>query len=156
MNSELSLQITSMADIFIILLLFLLKSVGGGLIELTPAQGIHLPEAHAGEGALTDSVKLEIGESTVLVDGKPVAQIHGFAFAPSEISARGGARPILQALELARKGKPAGADADPGTRPPSLLVVADQRVPYSTIKAVLTSAALSGFMDYKLAVAAAD
>jgi biopolymer transport protein ExbD len=35
---------------------------------------------------------------------------------------------------------------------PKILVIADQRAPYQTIKSVLASAAVHGYTDFKLAV----
>jgi hypothetical protein len=42
-HEEMSLQITSMADIFMILLVFLLKSLSSGTIQIAPSKGLQLP-----------------------------------------------------------------------------------------------------------------
>ena len=39
-SDQMALQITSMADIFMILLVFLLKSYGSGVMEITNSKGI--------------------------------------------------------------------------------------------------------------------
>ena len=63
-SSEMALQITSMADIFTILLVFLLKSFSTGVTNITPSGNMVLPEAHKVD-ALVETLKVEISAIAV-------------------------------------------------------------------------------------------
>ena len=85
-NEEMALQITSMADIFTILLVFLLKSYTTGAMSISPSSGVKLPSAIVGESNI-EALKVEISDGSVEVEGKPVATLDHYIFA-KEISSR--------------------------------------------------------------------
>jgi biopolymer transport protein ExbD len=147
-HEEMSLQITSMADIFMILLVFMLKSLSSGTIEIAPSKGLQLPISQSDDHS-TEALKVEISETSVLIDGHQAAPIANFRFNPSSTDQTGVAQTLVSAFEQERsKQKPVeGKDADA-----RIIVVADQRAPYRTIKTVLASAAAEGYTDVKLAV----
>jgi biopolymer transport protein ExbD len=142
-SQDMSLQITSMADIFTIILIFLLKSYSVGALESTAPKGVQLPQAQAGTAGLKsvkDILRLEVSRDEVLVDGKPVARISEFAFAESDITSDGASKTLLSKLSASKEENA------------KVLIVADQRAPYETVKALLASAAVRGYTDVKLAV----
>jgi biopolymer transport protein ExbD len=141
-TEEVSLQITSMADIFMILLVFLLKSYATGLASVSASQGVVLPEAH-GRGVYQDALKVEILRDSVLVDQKAAARLRDFAFLGAEDG-------ISRALQ-AERGRTKGDAADS-----QLLLLADRRTPYATLKRVMGAAAGAGFADLHLAVVQGD
>lgn len=148
-SGEMSLQITSMADIFIIILVFLLKSYATSSVNITPSAGMKLPTASA-EDAAVEALKLEISENAVQIENKPVVELNGFKFSTDEIQSNQTSRSVSQALEVERKRQNLIAEANPSVKVDSkILIIADQRTPYQTIKSVLASAALNGFTDYK-------
>lgn len=155
-TDEMSLQITSLADIFVILLVFLLKSFATGSVNLTPTQGLLLPEAHAAE-ATVEALKIEISETAVSVEGQPAASLKGFRFAASDLRQNGASGALSKVLERERQRQLMIARTNSDVKvDPKILVVSDQRTPYSTVKSVLASAALSGYTDFKLAVVKGD
>lgn len=151
-SEEMTLQITSMADIFTILLVFLLKSYATGAISITPSAGMLLPSAQAGE-ASEEALKVQVSEQSVNVEGRPVSALHDFEFDRSDLQANGSSASLSRAIERERQRElliaKANADVKVDAR---IIVVADRRVPYSTLKTVLASAALGGYTDFKLAV----
>lgn len=151
-NGEMSLQITSMADIFMIILIFLLKSVGSGLIEVTPSEGVLVPAAHASDGT-EGAMKFEVSENKLLLDGAVVAEMKGFGFKQGDLESDGSSRSLGKALDqvLGQKGdKKEEATALP------VVIVADRRAPYATVKAVLATAATRGYTNFNLAVLSAN
>jgi biopolymer transport protein ExbD len=151
-NEDMSLQITSMADIFIILLVFLLKSFATGAVNLTPTKGMMLPEASAGDASV-DALKIEISQDAVQVEGNPVTSLKEFKFDTGELLTNGSSQSLGKALDRERQRQLLIAKANSDVKvDPKVLIVADQRAPYSTVKAVLASAALNGYTDFKLAV----
>ena len=156
LNQEMALQITSMADIFTIILVFLLKGYSTGAIQLTPTQGLFLPEAQAGQ-ATVEALKVEISEKGVQVEGKYVASLQNFSFAPSELEKNGSSKGLGAMLAQERKRQILISKSNSDVKlDPRIIVIADQRAPYSTIKTVLASAAVHGYTDFKLAVLRGD
>ena len=151
-SEDVSLQITSMADIFTILLVFLLKSYATGAISPTSAKGLLLADAQASDVAV-EALKLEVTENSVLVEGQPVLALKGFTFEPKDILANGTSKTLSSALEQQRKRQLLIARANSDVKiDPKVIVIADKRVPYGTLKSVLASAAVHGYTDFKLAV----
>lgn len=155
-NEEVSLQITAMADIFTVLLVFLLKSYATSAIEINPAQGMLLPQAHAEESAV-EALKLEISEKAVSLEGKPVVDLKSYSFEPADLQGNGASDSLSKALDRERQKGILIAKVNPDVKvDPKVIIIADQRVPYSTVKTVLASAALNGYTDFKLAVVKGD
>lgn len=149
---EMGLQITSMADIFTIILVFLLKSYGTGAMSITPSKGLVLPEAHAAEAAV-EALKVELTADSVLIEGKPVTSLQVFRFGQGELLPNGTVKSLIGVFEKERKRQLQIAKGNSDVKvDPKILVVSDQRAPYGTVKAVLASAAVHGYTDFKLAV----
>lgn len=145
MSGEFSLQITSMADIFMILLVFLLKSYATSITNISPSSHISLPEVTA-TGVPKDSLKIEVGKEAVIIDDKQVLHLNNFEFGGDEIASGDASPTITRVLNDQRKKTPnPNNDA-------SLVVMADEGAPYSTIKRVVASAAGAGFVDLQLLV----
>ncbi len=152
MSGEMELQITSMADIFTILLVFLLKSYSTGAANITPGKDMMLPNAMASESAV-EALKVEVSETSVQVEGKPVASLQKFLFDKTDIKENGSSKLLGEALATERKRQVLIAQSNNDVKvDPKIVIIADQRVPYMTIKSVLASAAVNGYTDFKLAV----
>ena len=152
-NSEMTLQITSMADIFTIILVFLLKSYSTSSVALVPSAGLKLPEAKGAEEQV-QALKIEVSETAIQVDDNPVVSLANYRFGTGDLQANSVSKSLAAALELQRKRQVLIASSNSDVKVDSkILIVADQRTPYSTLKAVLASAAVHGFTDYKLVVA---
>lgn len=155
-SDEMSLQITSMADIFVIILVFLLKSYSSGAVALTPTNGLQLPQAMSGE-APVEALMVEITQNGVQVDGKPAVALDAFQFPRGDLLANGTSQTLLKALEAQRRRELVIAKSNSDVKVDArILVSCDQRAPYSTVKAVLASAAVHGYTDFKLAVVRGD
>lgn len=152
-SDEMALQITSMADIFVILLVFLLKSYSSSSVAIQTSAGTRLPAGHPADINI-EALRVEVTEGVVLVEGQPAAQLNGYAFNPADVGSGGVSQSLSAVLEKERKRQLLIAQSNSDVKvDPKIIVVADQRVPYSTIKGVLASAALNGYTDFKLAVA---
>jgi len=144
-STEMSLNITSMADIFTILLVFLLKSYSVGALEIQPSRGLQVPVAlhtDTAESRLT----LEIAEGAVQLDGESLVTLKNFELPSGQNTTL---NPLAEALANRRA---ALTDNSQG----KLLLIADSRAPYSTLEEVMRTAASEGFGDLKLAVVKAD
>src|SRR5215210_3114047 len=83
-NEDVALQITSMADIFTILLVFLLKSYSAGVVGVSPDKNVQLPVAKGGDQAV-EALKVEVSNGSVLVEGKPVARLSNYEFQGNDL-----------------------------------------------------------------------
>jgi biopolymer transport protein ExbD len=150
-SGDVALQITSMADIFMILLVFLLKNYATSVSNVAPAAQLSLPELSQPKGVIKETIKVEIADNVVIVDQKPALQLHNFAFDPSEELGVAGSSPtILKLLNEKRKLQP---DTEPEV---SLLIMADEKTPYSTLKRVVASASGAGYVNLQLVVIQAE
>jgi biopolymer transport protein ExbD len=150
LTEDMALQITSMADIFVILLVFLLKNYSSTLTSVSPTGEMNLPVAQA-QGEVQDTLKLEITMKGVLVDQKQVVDLNAFRFKEDQVQDSGEpeipySEPIYQVLQRQRGTKPLP------NKDSNLLVLADERTPYMTIKKIMASAAKAGFVDLQLVV----
>lgn len=151
-SADMNLQITAMADIFTVLLVFLLKSFASGAVTVNPSNGVKLPIASAQE-AHFEALKVEISKNAVTVEGAPVAVLEEYRFPSKDIAPDGSSKTLAGVLEKERKRQIVIASANPDVQvDPKVMVVADQHVPYQTIKQVLASAAVQGYTDFKMAV----
>ena len=149
-SEEMSLQITSMADIFVILLVFLLKSYATSAVNVTPS--VMLPEAQASEASV-EALKVEITPTSVLVEGQPVTTLKTFQFDGKDLEGNGTSKTLHAALKRERDRQLLIAKQNTDVKiDAKILVIADQKAPYGAIKTVLASAALNGYTDFKLAV----
>ena len=145
-SGDMALQITSMADIFMILLVFLLKSYSSSITTVTPTAQISLPEVGKGTSQIKDSLKVEVAAEAVLVDQKTVARLRNFEFEADQATDPAISPAVFGVLNSERTRMP-----EPN-RDTALIVMADQKAPYATIKRVVASAAKAGFVDLQLVV----
>jgi biopolymer transport protein ExbD len=154
-----TLQITSMADVFTIILVFILKSSSMGVSNVSVSNGTKLPSAVHSE-AMVEKLKLEISPDAVILDGEPVAKLAQLRFEGADLESDGTSRSLNTALIAQRqKRDPASApgtsgnDAQaPAEHDRMLMLLADERTPYATLRTVMDSAANQGFARFKLVV----
>ena len=160
-GEDMALQITSMADIFTIILVFLLKSFASDSGGISPTQSLTLPKARGG-GTAAEMLKVEVSANTVALDGRAIANLQNYQFTPADLQGAGISQGVEHAFQEARaKAQVRAAGGAPGTNPtggndPRLTIFADHKVPYTTLKRVLASAANSGYTEYKLVVVKAE
>ena len=151
-----ALNITSMADIFTIILVFLLKTFSAEGSSLTPGLALQLPTVHHGL-QVSEGLKVEISDIAVQVDGKTAAELRAFEFNPSEINTALLHAGIDQAIAKVRAKHPIAAPVEApapkaGSTDDTLTIMADYKTPYNTLKTVLASAANHGYLNYRLVV----
>ena len=151
-NSTFVLQVTSMVDMFTIILVFLLKSFSTGAAAVTPTAGMVLPNANVQNPAV-EALKLHVAQDSVLVEGNLILKLEGFRMPAGEKLANGTSKTLAAAIEKERKRQMLIAQSNPDVKvDDKVVVIADQHTPYETLKAVLASAAVHGYTDFKLAV----
>ena len=165
-NEEIALQITSMADVFTILLVFLLKSYSVSAIDIDVGKEIKLPVANGGTESV-EAMKVQVTETGITLEGQPVLKFEKYEPRPSTIDRDGSMPELVKALKKEREKQRqiASASVKNGAKiedaikknfDTKLLVIADKKVPYKLLKNVLASASETDFTDFKLVVVTAD
>jgi biopolymer transport protein TolR len=144
-----SLNITAMADIFVVLLVFLLKSYASGAMTITPVTGARLPMANA-RSQKVEALKVEISQTDLVLEGKHVAKLQDFQFDRKDLTGPGFSKLLFGAIKDLRAK--ADKDKTPAEQSARIIIIADKDTPYSSIKVILASAAGNGMTDFKLAV----
>lgn len=165
-TEEVALQITSMADIFTILLVFLLKSYSVSAIDVDVGKEIKLPVANGGTESV-EAMKVQVTEKGITLEGVPVVKFEKYEPKGSDLARDGTIPELVKALKREREKQRqiASAAVKGGAKPEDavktnfdskLLVIADKKVPYRLLKNVLASASEMDFTDFKLVVVTAD
>ena len=73
-NTDVALNITAMADIMTILLVFLLKSFSTNAMNISPVAGLTLPNAEA-KPQSREALKLQVSEDAITIEDQPVTAL---------------------------------------------------------------------------------
>jgi biopolymer transport protein ExbD len=153
--SSFKIQITSMVDMFVILLVFLLKSYSTSPVNITAKEGMRLPESSANQDPV-DVVKLIVAEDGVFVEEKKIMDLdHGRVPAASvDSNDPSFLRTLYEALdERARLAKSISKVNDSFEFDGKVLMQADRNLPYDVLQKIMYTSMMAGYADVKLAVA---
>ena len=144
-NSSFTLNITSMTDMFTILLVFLLQSFAAGEINIEPVANLRLPSSTTEKNPV-NGVKVSLSQTELKVDQVKVAdiknnQIEATAFEKSDSQF---VKTLFDELQKINKSQPDLAKKG------QLLLQADMDLPYQTISQVMYTASMAGFPHVKL------
>ena len=130
------LQLTSLVDMMVILVVFLLKSfsVEGQLV--TPAAGLELPTSTS-QTHLEAGLMVEVSSQLVRIDGRDVLSTADLTNGSEAATAK-----LVAAL--------GGAQSEPKATP--VLVQADRGLDYNHLSRVLRACAAAGWTDVTLVV----
>jgi biopolymer transport protein ExbD len=140
-SGAVSLQITSMADIFTILLVFLLKGIASDALTITPSNGTNLPTGINTTALSEAALTVELSTNGVLVEKEFIGDYKDFEKALNERlgKEREKQKVIAQANDSVKNDARA-------------IVLSDQKIPFSNIKVVLRTLAQNGYSEVKFGV----
>lgn len=151
-NSLIDLDITSLLDILVILLIFLLKSYNTSNVTLTVPDGITLPSSNS-QSINTLGVMIQVSPSKIWVDDKEVLDS---STPPKRLYDQGDRRIIPLYNELVRKKQEvenialATKNAKPFSGVANLIV--DKSLKYNYLKKLMYTCAIAGYKQYKFVV----
>jgi biopolymer transport protein ExbD len=148
------IQITSMVDMFIIILVFLLKSFSTSPVNITPSDQLRLPQSIASTDPV-DVVKLIVSKTGVFVEDNKVAEIKNGVFEASHLDGtdKEFIRPLFEELDkTAQKAKDISKVNETVSFDGKVLIQVDKDLPYSILKKVMYTSMLAGYFDVKFAV----
>jgi biopolymer transport protein ExbD len=138
------MNLTSLMDVFTILVFFLIMNSGPTEI-LDPPNDLVLPESVV-ETKPSETVVINVGKEDVLVQGQPVARI-------ADIMASDGAdiEPIMARLaEL--QDRVIGLRTQAVAESLAVTILADKSVPFSVLKQIMSTCTAQGYTRISLAV----
>jgi biopolymer transport protein ExbD len=137
------MMLTSLMDIFTVLVLYLLVNQSTG-VDLTPPDNVTLPDS-AVDTAPRQSIVIALSSEEVMIQGEPIVPM-----ATVVASNEAEILPIRQTIEKIKaeaqaKGDNSGLDTE-------VTIVADRHVPYKVLKKVMLSSSNAGYGKISFAV----
>ena len=144
MKKTSKLSLVSLMDIFTILVFFLMVNASDVEV-LQNNKELQLPESVSKEAAWENLV-LTISESTILLQGNPIAKV-------ADIKNSESAEIDRLAIELNYYTKKSPFSEKELAEGRGINIMADKNVPYSLLKSVMQTSASAGYTNISLAVA---
>jgi biopolymer transport protein ExbD len=145
-----ALNVTSMTDMFTIMLVFLLQTYNTSNVEINPDMGQRLP-ASASEANPVLSYQLSLNKNELKLEEKVLAKIKDYDFSSGDIDKNDSnfIKPLFDELYKISQQK---NEKDPkGVTDGRLILKADSDFSYQTLRKVLYTASMAGFPKVKLA-----
>ena len=143
-----SLQLTSMIDMFTILLVFLLKSFSTEGQIMTVTRDLRLPESSSRQAPTVLSV-IAVTQEWLLVDGRPIVRLTDIGpQSPLVIQPLKEELTKLRSLSEGIGGLSAGLQGFSG----SMAVQGDRDIPFEVLKRIMLTAGQVGYSNLHLAV----
>ncbi|MEX0797956.1 MAG: biopolymer transporter ExbD [Bacteriovoracaceae bacterium] len=146
------IDITSLLDILVILLVFLLRSYDTSGIIMTVPQGIELPRSES-QSINTNGVQIQVSEDKIWVDSATVLDTGNL---PKVVYDQGGKRIVPLYNELVKKKeqiKKLAMQTPQATDFSGIAnLIVDKSLKYSYLKKVMYTSAEAGFKEFKFVV----
>jgi biopolymer transport protein ExbD len=173
-NSSFELQLTSMMDVLVIIVVFLLKSYATSANNFASAPGLKLPIS-ASQNNPPDSLQVIVTPEAITFENQRVLEFvqtaaadfgtnpnaaANYTFKPSDLDTKERnlrILPLFDALTKARqqsevlrqKSKARDADGKPLPFDGIIAIQADKRVHYDTIRRIMYTAAAAGYKTFR-------
>ena len=155
-SSAFKIQITSMVDMFVILLVFLLKSFSTSPVQINPDKNLVLPESTV-QADPQDVVKLIVSQGAIFVEDKKVVDLNSGQLKPEDRDRTDSQfiKALFEELDAqAKKTRTIASVNETVEFDGKILMQADRDLPYDLLQKVLYTSMLAGYADMKLAVIA--
>lgn len=148
-NSSFTLNITSMTDMFTIMLVFLLQTYSTSDVEIIPEKNLRLPSSSTMVNP-TQAIKLSLSHDALKIDQTKIADVKDADFLPQDLEAKDTnfIKPLFE--ELDKLAKSSTDKEKPFIKDGRILLQADKDLPYATLRKVMYTASMAGFPQLKL------
>ncbi len=156
--STFKIQITSMVDMFVIMLVFLLKSYSTSPVNISPNEELKLPTSTTYVDPV-DVVKLIVTQKGIFIEDRKVLDFDNGQLKKGETDASDPMfiRALYTELDnQAKVAKNIGEKNENVTFDGKILMQADRSLPYNVLQKVMYTSMLAGYSDLKLAVLSKD
>ncbi len=148
------LQVTSMVDMFTIILVFLLKSYSTSAVQITPQEGLKLPQSTS-QTDPKESLKLVVSKEGIFVEDEQITEFAEGKIQKADLDRDDPKfiRSLYKALDnKAEKSRTIANVNEAVDFNGQVVLQADEGLPYSLLKKVMYTSMLAGYADVKLAV----
>lgn len=152
--STFKIQITSMVDMFVILLVFLLKSYSTSPVQITASDQLTLPASTSTKDPV-DVLKLVVSKTGIFVDEKKVVELKDGVLAVGDVDANDTQfiRALYTALdEQAKKTRVIASQNSELEFDGKVVMQAERSLPYDVLRKVMYTSMMAGYSDVKIAV----
>ncbi len=162
-NRDFSLQLTSLMDVLMITVVFLLKSYGISSMNIPQTAKLQLPASHAPE-AFGEGLQVIVAQDRLLVDSDEVLKFNGddkkFILPDGSLDPSGehGILPLYDALKKKKDDFEVLASRAPDPVAAlkqwkgEVMIQADKDVPYELLRRVMYTAGSLGYQKFRLTV----
>ncbi len=140
-NSSFTLNITSMTDMFTIMLVFLLQTYSTNSYEVKPQMGLRMPTS-VSEKTPEDAPMISLSKDTLRLNDKTILNAKNFILPIESIDQGEIIKPLLTNLQKIKSLK---KDKN------EIILQIDKDCPYPNIKQILSTASVAGFIRVRLA-----
>lgn len=147
------LQLTSMVDMFTIMIVFLLKSYSTSAVHITPHDGLKLPNSTSYTDPV-EALRLVVSMDGIYVDDEKVVVLEKGEVPKAELDANDSdfIRSLYEALDRqASKTKAIAEKNETIEFDGKVVMQADSKLNYALLKKVMYTSSLAGYADLKLA-----
>ncbi len=141
-TSAINLPLAPMADVFIVVLILILKTLTFEASSNPVGTDVQLPGAKAAEGT-PGNLQVMVGANAVRLNDEEILPLSNYEF-PSGTLDTAGFSPAFRSALSAGEGEAAQK---------TLTVYADKNAPYATVRALLQTAMSAGITKIRIAVA---
>jgi biopolymer transport protein ExbD len=152
--STFKIQITSMVDMFVILLVFLLKSYSTSPVNVTPSQDLTLPVSSSLKDP-AENLKLVVSKAGIFVEDEKVLELKDGRLDVKDVDAGDTQfiRKLYEALDQqAKKSRDIASQNSELEFDGKVIMQADRSLPYEILRKVMYTSMLAGYSDVKIAV----
>lgn len=145
-NSTFTLNITSMTDMFTLLLVFLLQNFASNPVEVQPIKDLTLPISNSYKNPIA-SIQLTVSLTEIKINDKVVARVQERDIASADIDPQDTnfILPLFKELQAV-----AADEKIKKEEKNQIMLQADQNLPYQTLRKIMYTASMAGFPQVKL------
>ncbi len=152
--STFKIQITSMVDMFVILLVFLLKSYSTSPVNVTPSDDLKLPVSTSAKHPV-EALKLVVSANGIFVEDKRIVEMENGVLATSAVDEKD--TQFIRALyteldEQAKKTRTIASQNSEIEFDGKVVMQAERSLPYDLLRKVMYTSMMAGYSDVKIAV----
>lgn len=150
-NQTFGLNITSMTDMFTILLVFLLQTYASSEVQIEQVQGLRLPSSNTDRNPV-DGVRISLSPTELKFDQNKIANVQNKMIEASAIDSNDSnfIKPLFEELQKYNK------ENEKSPKIGKVLFQADQDLPYSVVRKVMYTASMAGFPNLKMVTVVGD
>jgi len=145
-QSTFTLNITSMTDMFTILLVFLLQTYSTADVQVIPEKDINLPLSNV-ELSPVKALNLAVSRTELKIEGRTIASLENGEFVARDLDQHDASfiRPLFAELQN-----------QPDKKTGMILLQADSSLSYQALRKVMYTASMAGFPQLKMATVVGD